>query len=54
MIELPKYNHTKGKAVRSHEQRRAIQDSDAALTAAQKAQTADELAKALRAKQNDQ
>ena len=51
---MPKFNHTKGEAVRSHAQRRAIQDSDAAITAAQKAQTADELAKALREKQNDQ
>lgn len=47
---MPKFNHTKGEAVRSHEQRRTIQDSDAAITAAQQAQTAEQLRQALERK----
>lgn len=47
---MPKFNHTKGEMVRSHETRREIQDSDATLTRAQQAQTAAELREALERK----
>jgi len=44
---MPKFSHTRGEAVRSHPSKRAIQDSDAALTQANRAQTVAELTKAL-------
>lgn len=51
---MPKFNHTKGELVRSHQTQRDIQDSDATLTAAQQAKTAEELRRALeRQNEND-